>query len=109
VTTKRPWHSLHLGDALMAHLSLAEIETAMRAARAAAGTPPELAAFTRYDQEGSLHCHVTVYFPPAADGIAAQFRAEPCRRPAQAGLALLAGDEGSWEILFTDRQCEEQP
>lgn len=98
----RGWHALQLGDTLMAFLPLADIVTAVRAASEAPGAPPGIVAFTRHDQDGGLHCRVTVYFPPAAAGIAAQFDAEPCRRPARAGLGLLAGDERSLERLFAE-------
>ncbi|MDM7911752.1 MAG: hypothetical protein QUS09_01505, partial [Methanotrichaceae archaeon] len=64
--------------------------------------PPEMAVFTRPESEGRLHCKVMAYFSPAAADVAETFDAEPCVKPARAGLGLLAGDERSWSVLFPE-------
>lgn len=96
------WYSLSLGDGIMAGIPTAEIEDAFLRAFAAAGKPPEMAVFTRPESEGRLHCEVFAYFSPAARAVAAEFDAEPCGKPARAGLGLLAGDERSWSLLFPE-------
>jgi hypothetical protein len=79
-----------------------EIRTAFRAAFASAGKPADMAVFTRHETEGRLHCEVIAYFSPSAAGLAELFEAEPCPRPSRSGLGLLAGDEGSWSVLFPE-------
>ena len=56
-------------------------------------------------QSVGLHCEVMVYFSPATMEVAKAFDAQPCAKPARAGLGLLAGDTRSWSVLFpeTDR------
>lgn len=68
----------------------------------AAGKPPGMAVFTRPESEGRLHCEVMAYFSPGAREIAIAFDAEPCEKPARAGLGLLAGDERAWHLLFPE-------
>jgi len=97
-----PWYRLSLGDGMTAGLPSTEIEEDFRPAFVAAGKPPEMAVFTRPESEGRLYCEVIAYFSPAAGQIAAAFDAEPCEKPARAGLALLAGDEECWSALFDE-------
>jgi hypothetical protein len=78
----------------------AEIEDAFLQAFTAAGNPSEMAVFTRPESEGRLHCEVIAYFSPAAQAVAKAFDAEPCEKPARAGLGLLAGREECWSVLF---------
>ena len=99
----KPWYSLRLGDGIMSGAPLVEIESAFEHSFAAAGKPPDMAVFTRPESEGRLHCEVVAYFSPAADEVAAAFDAEPCERPAPAGLGLFAGDERAWLALFPER------
>jgi hypothetical protein len=49
-----------------------------------------------------LYCEVIAYFSPAAASVAQAFDAEPCEKPARAGLGLLAGDPASWLALFPE-------
>lgn len=78
----------------------AEIEDVFLRAFTAAGSPPEMAVFTRAESEGRLHCEIIAYFSPAAWEVAESFDAEPCEKPARPGLGLLAGSEESWSVLF---------
>jgi len=96
------WYSISLGDGIMAATPSAEIEEAFLQAFVAAGKPLNMAVFTRPESEGRLHCEVIAYFSPAAMEIAREFDAAPCERPARAGLGLLAGDAGSWSVLFPE-------
>ncbi len=96
------WYSISLGDGIMAATPASEIEKAFLQAFAAAGRPPEMAVFTRPESEDRLHCEVFAYFSPAAAAVAEAFDAEPCEKPARAGLGLLAGDEHSWSVLFPE-------
>jgi hypothetical protein len=98
----KPWYCLSLGDGIMAPTPTAEIEEAFLQVFAAAGSPPEMAVFTRPESESRLHCEVMAYFSPAAQGIAEAFDAEPCEKPARAGLGLLAGGEECWSVLFPE-------
>jgi hypothetical protein len=96
------WYRLSLGDGMTAGLPSTEIEESFRPAFERAGSPPEMAVFTRPESEGRLHCEVLAYFSPAASEIAAAFDAEPCGKPARSGLALLAGGEDCWSALFDE-------
>ena len=62
-----------------------------------------MAVFTRPESEGRLHCEVIAYFSPAAHEVAEIVEAEPCAKPARAGLGLLAGDPSCWLLLFPDQ------
>src|SRR6185503_5207386 len=94
-----PWYSLSLGDGMTAGLPSTEIEEAFRPGFVAAGSPPEMAVFTRPESEGRLHCEVIAYFSPASQKVAEAFDAEPCAKPVWSGLGLLAGDERCWSVL----------
>ncbi len=98
----RTWFSKKLGDGMTAYGPLEQIEEAFQPLFAAAGEPVDMAAFTRHDSEGRLHCEVTAYFSPAAAEVARICDAEPCARPARWGLDLLAGDQGCWAVLFPE-------
>ena len=86
----------------MAPMPTAEIEEAFLVTFAAAGSPPEMAVFTRPESEGRLHCEVMAYFSPAAQEVADAFDAEPCAKPTRAGLGLLAGKPECWSVLFPE-------
>ena len=96
------WYCLSLGDGMMAPTPSAEIEERFQESFAAAGKPDDMAVFTRPESEGRLHCEVIAYFSPAASDVANAFDAEPCEKPARAGLGLLAGSDRSWSVLFPD-------
>jgi hypothetical protein len=98
----KPWHSISLGDGMTSATPSAEIETLFQPLFAAAGSPADMAVFTRSESEGRLHCEVIAYFSPALLEVAEAFDAQPCAQPARAGLSLLAGDERSWRVLFPD-------
>jgi hypothetical protein len=93
------WHYKDLGDALMAHLELDEIATAVRVAQAEEPEAGNLAVFTRHSSEGRLQCAVTAYFSPAASSLAQKFGAVACSRPQRNELALLCGDSRAWRLL----------
>jgi hypothetical protein len=97
------WFSLSLGDGIMAPTPADEIEAMFLQAFSAAGQPSDMAVFTRPESEGRLYCEVMAYFSPAAKDVAEAFDAEPCEKPLRAGLGLLAGDELSWSVLFSER------
>ena len=96
------WYSINLGDAIMAATPSAEIEESFLASFNAAGKPSNMAVFTRAESEGRLHCEVIAYFSPAAPKVASAFAAQPCEKPARAGLDLLAGDPHCWVVLFPE-------
>lgn len=96
------WYSTSLGDGMTSGAAAAEVEEAFARAFAAAGNPPAMAVFTRPESEGRLHCEVLAYFSPASRDLANVFDAEPCERPEQTGLSLLAGDEHAWSVLFPE-------
>jgi hypothetical protein len=97
-----PWYSKELGDGMMAAMPSDEIERAFLQQFNAAGRPLTMAVFTRLESEGRLHCEVIAYFSPAAKDLAQAFDAQPCAKPSRAGLGLLAGEEGSWSVLFPE-------
>ncbi|MCB0117440.1 MAG: hypothetical protein KDD72_00315 [Anaerolineales bacterium] len=95
------WSSATLGDGMWAPTVSAQIEKEFIAAFKAAGSPADMAVFTRRE-EGELHCEVVAYFSPAAQTLAMRFDTEPCGKPARGGLGLLAGDPRCWAILFPE-------
>jgi hypothetical protein len=100
----KPWYCLSLGDGMMAPMPTAEIEEAFVDAFAAAGSPLEMAVFTRPEADSRLHGEVMAYFSPAAHKVAEAFDAEPCGKPARVGLGLLAGMEECWSVLFPEAE-----
>jgi hypothetical protein len=96
------WYSLSLGDGIIASVPADEIELAFRQTFASAEGTPDLAVFTRPESEGRLYCEVIAYFSPATANLAAAFDAQPCEKPARAGLGLLAGSESAWAVLFPE-------
>jgi hypothetical protein len=96
------WYSLSLGDGMMAPTPSAEIEERFQESFAAAGKPDDMAVFTRPESEGRVYCEIIAYFSPAARDVAKAFNAEPCGKPARAGLGLLAGKKNSWSVLFPE-------
>jgi uroporphyrinogen-III synthase len=96
----RTWYSVSLGDGLTSGTPAAEIEAAFERTLTDTSSSADRAVFTRPESEGRLHCEVIAYFSPATAALAKQFGAEPCVKPSRAGLALLAGDEMSWSVLF---------
>lgn len=96
------WYSVSLGDGVTAGGPSSEIEERFLSAFTAAGNPPDMAVFTRPGSEDRLYCEVIAYFSPSAAQVATAFGARPCAKPVRAGLQLLAGDEGSWAVLFPE-------
>ncbi len=97
------WYCLSLGDGMIAGSPSAEIEEKFLQSFNAAGRPADMAVFTRPESEGRLYCEIMAYFSPAAGDIAEEFDAEPCEKPARAGLGLLAGGSDVWSVLFPER------
>ena len=97
------WYSINLSDGIMAASPSAEIEASFLQSFNAAGKPSEMAIFTRLESEGRLHCEMLAYFSPAAKDIATMFDAQPCEKPSQTGLGLLAGDPLAWSMLFPEK------
>jgi len=96
------WYSLSLGDGIIAPVPSDEIEQAFRQSFASVEGRPDLAVFTRPESEGRLHCEIIAYFSPATANLARVFDAQPCEKPARAGLGLLAGTESTWAVLFPE-------
>ena len=94
------WYSVSLGDGMISGTAAVQIEEAFENLFTGALRSPDAAVFTRPESEGRLHCEVIAYFSPAVLELAERFDAAPCAKPARAGLALLAGDETSWSVLF---------
>jgi hypothetical protein len=96
------WYSRNFGDPMLTDATLDGLGACFHHVFARAGEPPEMAVFTRLESEGRLHCKMIAYFSPAAQDVADTFGAEPCERPARAGLGLFAGDERAWSVLFRE-------
>lgn len=95
------WHSKSLGDGMWAPVVRIEIEEMFQPLFNAANQPVEMAVFMR-EEAGRLHCEWIAYFSPAAQSVAEALGANPCGKPAKAGLSLLAGGEGCWPALFVE-------
>ena len=100
-----PWYFLNLGDATLAAEPTAEVENAFLQAFQAAGSPSDMAVFTRHESEGRLHCEVIAYFSPASRDVAETLQARPCLKPARAELGLLAGSPQAWQMLFFENEA----
>lgn len=98
------WYLKDLGDGMLAATPSDEIKEVFIRLYHAAGKPPDMAVFTRYESEGRLQCEVIAYFSPAAREVAQAFDALPCEKPVPAELGLLAGDPLSWSVLFPERK-----
>jgi hypothetical protein len=98
------WFKKELGDGKEAFTPSNQILESFLPSFAAAGSPTDMAVFSRYDLRKSM---VTVYFSPAAKSLAVKFSAEPCGKPAfEEGLGLLVGDQRSVGNLFPETQGE---
>lgn len=93
------WYSVSLGDGIMAATPSAEIEERFHQS---AHKLADMAVFLRSESEGRLHCEVIAYFSPTATELAKAFEAQPCPKPARAGLSLLAGEPQAWSLLFDE-------
>lgn len=98
---KTHWYSKSLGDGMWADGAVEEIVALFQPRFAAADRPAAMAVLTRHE-EGRLHCEVVAYFSPAAGEVAQAVDASLCPQPVRRGLALLAGDERCWALLFPD-------
>lgn len=85
------WHSMSLGDAMLASQPLAHIESVFRSEYERASRPRDMALFARHESEGRLHCELIVYLSPGAAAVARQVGAEPCDPPMPHALDLIAG------------------
>jgi hypothetical protein len=98
------WFSKSLGDGMTAGESSAEIENPFLPLFSAAGSPPDMAVFTRFNPEGRLQFEVTTFFSTAAAELAKMFDVQPCVKPPRDGLILLEGDERCWAALFPENK-----
>ena len=99
------WYTIHLGepiDNLIADAALGLLDEIFAVEFAHAGGPPDMAIFKRLESENRLHCDLVLYFSPAAREAADWVDAEPCEKPARAGLYLLAGNAEAWSLLFPE-------
>lgn len=84
--TMETWFRLDLGDALLAQTELERLRQAL----------PDVSGhaddwiYVSHEAPGSLHCHLIVWFPPAAAGLGRRFGAEPSPSPDRNGLERLA-------------------
>ncbi len=92
------WHSLDLGDGVQAFEPTQAIMNAYGQAYLNAGSPEDMAVFSRYDLKTNI---VTVYFSPAATQLAESFGAKRVDKPIQdEHLSLLVGNAKSFDIHF---------
>ncbi len=96
------WYELSLGDGITSVTPADEVAQSFQTFFSAAGSPLDMAIFTRLDSEDHLHCELIAYFSPKAYEVARAFQAQPCARPIRAGLKLLAGDPTCWKVLFSN-------
>ena len=98
----RNWFTKNLGDPMLAHESLHQLEGLFSAAFASVGKPDDMVVFIRHESEGRLHCEVKVYISPSSFAVAREVNAESCRKPSPDGLSILAGSQESWLTLFPE-------
>jgi len=102
VEVMRHWFVKNLGDGMLASEPLHDIKTLLITAFANVGNPQEMAAFSRHESEGHLHCEVKVYFSPATAEVAKNIGAKVCGKPEHYSLSLLVGSKSSWHLLFPE-------
>ena len=103
------WFSQPLGDGVWAYAPKEQIREQFAPLFAAAGSPLDMAVFTRHELEGRLQCEVVAYFSPAAAALAQGLGAQPCEKPTSNDLDLLAGEAASWAVLFPDAPQHPEP
>lgn len=96
------WYRLSLGDGVMASGPSAEIEASFQKSFREAGSPTDMAIFTRAESEGRVYCEIIAYFSPAAHDLAKTLDAQACGIPEKLGLRLLAGVSEAWTVLFEE-------
>jgi hypothetical protein len=100
------WYKWHLGEPVdnpMVDAALTLVDELFGYELIAAGDPPDFAIFKRLETKNHLHCDLVLYFSPAAHGLAELLGAEPCEKPARAGLDLYSAlDDGVWSLLFPE-------
>jgi len=97
------WHSLNLGDPLLADRELDRIRQLFQAECTHQSGNKGMALFIRHESEGQLHCEVKLYFSPAATAVAGAVGATVCDKPSPEDLGLFAGSDDAWTVLFTLR------
>ena len=96
------WFKKNLGDGILTHNPCVEIKEMFQASAEAINIDDETAVFVKQISDGQLHCEVIAYFSPASADIAQAFNAEPCNKPLSEKLTLLAGNENSRKVLFSE-------
>ena len=97
------WYSMSVGDALLADDQISHLKICFSNLELNETQEDACALFLRYETKAHLYCEGIVYFSPATHPFALSMDAHPCARPNPQGLALLAGPETSWEVLFETR------
>ena len=91
------WHTLNLGDPMLADSRLEEVrQKAMDLYARQPGS--DMGVFFRHESEGRLHCEVKLYFSPTYGNLAGTLGATPSAPPSPSGLGLLAGDEAALSL-----------
>ena len=98
----KDWFLKNLGDAMLAYDQLSDLQEIISSAILNSDKCHDMAAFTRHESEGRLHCEVKIYFSPDCSTVARAVNAEPCEKPSPDGLGILAGSEDSWMIHFPE-------
>lgn len=97
----KDWFSLNLGDGIQAFEPSRLIMDAYANAYIAAGSPVDMAVFSKRNQ-GEKRALITAYFTPSASSLAKAFGAQPCEKPTSEDMALLVGTQAAWDF-FPDR------
>ena len=97
------WCKKEFPNALEAAGPIESIKQVFIAAMRLAGTPGDMAIFTRHDLDSGM---LTVYFSPSASNLAISFGTSPCPKPLRdRRLVLLAGDATAFEIHYPGSQA----
>lgn len=97
------WYCCNRGDALLATVQQEQMRHSFIAHYTVAqltDAEAPAALFASHRSDGRLHCELLLYFSPAAEELAKQWGAYPCRRPPPDNLGLLAGLSSAWARLF---------
>ncbi|UZE95027.1 hypothetical protein [Alkalimarinus alittae] len=85
------WFTVDLGDALLSHSRLDELQSTLSEMYEQAGRPANMVAFYRHQSTG-LHCHLILFLTSEFQRIAMLDHAVQCYAPNASGLSYLAGD-----------------
>ncbi len=82
------WFQINLGDAMLACGEQVRIRQLFFSSLSHQANSVGMAAFTRHESEGRLHCEEKISFSPLSAAIAKALGAKACEKPSKEGGRL---------------------